>query len=194
MTESIRFEFVPDKGFFYFPGVATSVYRKKKDECGRCGSKTVASLYYASEPDQKLVVQIEPHVKVVPVAADELPDMNRLTRRTKGDIVQVAATVHTARMVKPLESTGETLIHEPESGRIKTCLFRVPCTPWRGLVIGRSFLQTGEYDSGTMNQYGFVIGAELRPDKFHPVLVIEPLDTERWLRPRRVLESDTALL
>jgi hypothetical protein len=103
----------------------------------------------------------------------------------KGDVVTVNARVHTARRVKPLKANGETLLHEPERGETKTCLFRIPCVPWQGLVIGWSHLQTGSYHDGVYDDW-----PHLSCDKGHVVLMVVPMDTERYLRPVTVLEED----
>lgn len=111
----------------------------------------------------------------------------------KGDIVQVNAVVYTARRDVPLESRKETLLHRPNHGLVRTCLFRAEVTPWQGLVVGRSHLQTGDYFSGSSYD-GRDVDSYKPPrlycDKAHIVLMVSPMDTERYLRPVTVLEPD----
>lgn len=83
-----------------------------------------------------------------------------------------------------------TMVHEAKYGPSKRNLWRYEYeTPWLGIVTGWSFRQTGNIVSGGGSWDDYEPGY-LASDKYHKVLVIQPLHTERWLRPVACREED----
>lgn len=123
----------------------------------------------------------------------------------KGDVVLVAASVFTesGRDTKPHEITLSALIHATNRGvrhdnltllhrgkkdwtGTTRDLWRYQYdAPWRGLVIGFGFRQTGAVHHGSYDDPGY-----LTVDKRHTVIMVEPLDTTRFLQPIACLEDD----
>lgn len=65
--------------------------------------------------------------------------------------------------------------------------------PYKGIVLGFSFIHTGRLTSSTYDGYDGI--AELKITKSHKVWVIEPLSNgNRYLKPIRCLESDIELI
>jgi hypothetical protein len=109
----------------------------------------------------------------------------------KGSVVEVRATVETS--YDRLENyVCYDLVYSPIGGRDKKCLFRSPeKRSWRGLVIGRSYLATGNFVSHIIaKDYGSYMEKYLEEDKRHVVFKVIPLSTERFIKPLCVLEED----
>ena len=83
-----------------------------------------------------------------------------------------------------------TMVHEAKYGPSKRNLWRYEYeTPWLGMVTGWSFRQTGNRVSGGGGWDDYEPGY-LAADKYHKVLMVQPLHTERWLRPVACREED----
>jgi len=105
------------------------------------------------------------------------PMLKTVSRNTGGYI----AVPHDERL---------TMVHEAKYGPRKRNLWRYEYeTPWIGMVTGWSVRKTGDSvpSGGDWDDYeqGY-----LREDKSHKVVMIQPLRTERWLRPIACLEED----
>ena len=110
----------------------------------------------------------------------------------KGDLVIVHAVV-IASYGSPL---GGELIHEPElEHRTKKRLFRFEICPFPAVMVGTSYRATGYYypghtGSGKWFDDDMPEPAHLSEDKRHPVIMVQPLDCPRWLKPSACLERD----
>lgn len=109
----------------------------------------------------------------------------------KGDLVRVKAQVVTRF---PNIWTGGTLVHEPKRGQAtsKKCLYRLDFEPWTGMIVGKSYLATGLYEQA--GDYWDGNYASLKEDKRHAVWLVEPIDSNRWVKPFACLEVDLELV
>jgi len=83
-----------------------------------------------------------------------------------------------------------TQVHEAKHGPRKRNLWRYAYKkPWRGLVTGWSFRQTGNSvpSDGSWDDYS---PGYLASDQYHKVWMVQPMKNERWLRPIACLEAD----
>ncbi|NIQ88653.1 MAG: hypothetical protein GWN93_06060 [Deltaproteobacteria bacterium] len=61
--------------------------------------------------------------------------------------------------------------------------------PWRGIVVGWSTRQTGKVYPAGGDMYDYEPGY-LQVDMTFTVIMVQPLDTNRWVRPIACLEED----
>ena len=61
--------------------------------------------------------------------------------------------------------------------------------PWQGIVVGWSTRQTGKVYPPSGGYYDYEPGY-LQVDKTFTVFMVQPLDTNRWVRPIACLEED----
>ena len=108
----------------------------------------------------------------------------------KGDIVLVRATVRTEY------GTGyeDEVVHQPrhspaEIGNVKSLFRQQHPEPWRGLVVGKSYLVTGIYWLDGYESRGVLAG-----DYHHLVWMVEPLDGNRYIKLWHCLEEDLEIL
>lgn len=114
----------------------------------------------------------------------------------KGDVVRVKARVRTtySRGVYP---DPDKVIYRPEKRRYETNIKvltrqEMPEEPI-GIVIGHTIRQTG-YGRPSGNVFGsdWELGY-LKMDKSHRVILVEPLGTDRWLKPWTCLPEDLSI-
>jgi len=116
----------------------------------------------------------------------------------KGDIVIIRAVVDTS-YVLPQNTNGE-LIHEPPvSHRFTKRLFCYSIKPQKGIVVGTSYRATGYYypgQSGSFSRFDDDLPEppSLSEDKRHSVIMVQLLNTQRWLRPATCLEKDLEIV
>lgn len=105
----------------------------------------------------------------------------------KGTVVLVKAEVRTGFHSIP----EDEVLHTPRTylgtGRLKK-LYKHTIDPYRAIVVGHSYLATGRW------QPGWEELAELVEDRRHSVVLVEPLQGTRYLKPRACLEEDLELL
>ena len=107
----------------------------------------------------------------------------------KGDVVIVRAYALTS--YNDMETLGAELVHCPKGTWKSKKLYRQKAhEPWTGLVVGTSYRATGHYDSGATDMYSTPDPPYLIEDKRHPVVMVQRLDTERWLRPVACFDAD----
>ena len=92
-----------------------------------------------------------------------------------------------------------TKFHKARFGNRKRNLWRYEyAEPWLGMVTGWAIRMTGEsvssgYEGDSLDgTYDFVSG-HLASDKSHKVVMVQPLHTDRWLRPVACLEEDLSV-
>lgn len=122
------------------------------------------------------------------------------TQFKKGNIVTVKACVFCSTLGRPTLSEQHehtsgfatmgkkllTLVHEVKAGFRSRNLWRFEYhEPWTGIVTGYSFRRTGDSWPNDYDAQGY-----LTVDKSHRVVMVQPLRSERWLRPVTCLEGD----
>ena len=126
----------------------------------------------------------------------------------KGDIVLVTRSVFTKhRVSRQLEDDGYLSIDTLEiirevgledrivqRGYERHLMRLTHRKPFKGLVVGWSMRISGRYVPGAMN-YSFEGGDEYDPGelydaKYHTVIMVQPIDSERWYHPVPCLEED----
>ena len=116
----------------------------------------------------------------------------------KGDVVKVHAIVD-ANYILPHNTDGGLIHNPPLEHSIKKRLFHYPVNPWIGIVVGTSYRATGYYYSGQRSgSFRFDDDLpeppSLSSDKLHLVIMVQPLSTQRWLRPATCLEKDLEIV
>jgi len=120
----------------------------------------------------------------------EVPEMN------KCDIVLVKAAVFGSTNDRPAvhdhmplgaSASIVKMIHRPKMDGITRNLWRVQYTKaWEGIITGYSFRNTGRVLGGT----DYEDPGYLYEDKRHKVIMVQPLYTNRWLKPIACLAED----
>lgn len=114
----------------------------------------------------------------------------------KGDIVLVKASVYTKERVasqcKPHIDVYPKTIHTPEKAKDMSRknlrkLYRIEYKkPFQGIVTGWSTRLTGIHQpSWNYDDVGYI-----KSDKAHKVIMVQSMDTQRWLKPMPCLEKD----
>ena len=118
-------------------------------------------------------------------------------RLKKGDVVWVHAVVEAScGDARHEHESSVTLIHIPDKKKWPSMikrLYRVSLEPpERGIVVGESYRATGWYQDSRFND-GDWEPAYLQEDKRHPVVIVQPLDNPRYLKPWACLPNDLEL-
>lgn len=111
----------------------------------------------------------------------------------KGDKVLVTASVYTkdrvSAQIRPAEPYPHEVLREitPQHRGILRPLRRMRYKqPFPGIVVGWSLRKSGEYSPAYGNDD---IGC-LWQEESHKVIMIQPADTQRWVKPIPCLEED----
>ena len=121
-----------------------------------------------------------------------------MMRVKKGDVVLVRAVISTKNDPKPYSANwpGE-IIHQPDDeiksgyhNRQKRVMRRhTLINPMECLVVGRSTRITGMYHMGIGSYDNFDPGY-LYNTTTHKVIIVQPMDTQRYIKPYACLEED----
>ena len=114
----------------------------------------------------------------------------------KGDIVEVHAFVWTKSNKWRSFITGKEMgkIHyKPEPNQkfpnaTSRSLHRSRCNPWKGMVVGTSVRITGNHVRRL--RFDYDNPGSLLDQKHHKVIMVVPIDMERWIEPVPCLEED----
>jgi hypothetical protein len=110
----------------------------------------------------------------------------------KGDRVIVKASVYTkdkvSAQIRPCEFPHETVVDvETKWGGVARPLRRmVYKESFEGIVVGWAIRKTGEHRYGS----GYDDPGCLFQEKNHKVIMVQPMDTQRWVKPIPCLEED----
>jgi len=122
-----------------------------------------------------------------------------MSRLKKGDVVWVRAVVETScGAARHEHEPGVSLVHIPDKKKwptpgLRKRMYRVSLEPpERGLVTGESYRATGWYLGSHFND-GDWEAAHLQEDMRHPVIIVQPLDNPRYLKPWACLSQDLEL-
>lgn len=116
----------------------------------------------------------------------------------KGDVVKVLATVYTKDPTSRQQTWKAKVVYRPDPCQSRygkrpepRPLMRIAeDKPWLGVVVGYSVRISGVLLRGD----GWDNPGSLVNDKRHPVIMVEPVDTERWTDPTPCLESDLEIV
>ena len=116
-----------------------------------------------------------------------------MNRFSKGDRVLVKAIVWTKVSHVPVGSEWRSkIVYTPEKpdsqypGIIRPLERSKLIKPLYALIVGKSYRISGYYRRG----YGYDDAGELINQTRHPVFMVSPLNTERYLKPYAALEGD----